>query len=200
MQLVQFGAIFFYLLAALVLFFSVFTITSRNAVHCALYLISTLVAIAGLYILLRAEFVAGVQILVYVGGVLVLFLFVIMLVNVRDEGTPIYTKQFLIGTFITFIMAIGIIVVLIQTQRINYFASGPRIAVAIDQGQQPPTETELVKQFAAKGDSRANSRKLSQELYTRGSLPFEIASVILLVAIVGAVRMAREKKQEKMYD
>src|SRR5712692_5116289 len=85
MQLHGLEAALFYVLAIMTLFMAVFVVTARVAVHSALFLISTLVNVALLFILLHAEFIAGVQILVYVGGVMVLFLFVIMLVNVGEE-------------------------------------------------------------------------------------------------------------------
>src|ERR687893_2762018 len=85
MTLAGWEAIFFWVFAIAALVAALLTILAQNAVHSALFLISTLVAVAALYILLGAEFIAGVQILVYVGGVMVLFLFVIMLVNVGAE-------------------------------------------------------------------------------------------------------------------
>jgi NADH-quinone oxidoreductase subunit J len=78
-------AIFFWIFAAATLLTGLLTITARNAVHSALFLISSLVAIAALFILLGGEFVAGAQILIYIGGVMVLFLFVIMLINIGAE-------------------------------------------------------------------------------------------------------------------
>ncbi len=78
-------SVFFWVFAIAALVAALLTILAQNAVHSALFLISTLVSVAALYILLGAEFIAGVQILVYVGGVMVLFLFVIMLVNVSAE-------------------------------------------------------------------------------------------------------------------
>ena len=78
-------AVFFWVFSIAALIAGLLTIMARNAVHSALFLISSLVSIAALFILLGAEFIAGVQILVYVGGVMVLFLFVIMLVNVGAE-------------------------------------------------------------------------------------------------------------------
>src|ERR671916_656298 len=78
-------AVFFWVFSIAALIAGLLTIMARNAVHSALFLISSLVSIAALFILLGAEFIAGVQILVYVGGVTVLFLFVIMLVNVGAE-------------------------------------------------------------------------------------------------------------------
>ena len=78
-------SVFFWVFGLAALVAGLLTIMARNAVHSALFLISALVSVAALYILLGAEFIAGVQILVYVGGVMVLFLFVIMLVNVGAE-------------------------------------------------------------------------------------------------------------------
>src|SRR5215213_3231438 len=85
MVLTGWEALFFWVFAVAALVAGLLTIMARNAVHSALFLISSLVSIAALFILLGAEFIAGVQILVYVGGVMVLFLFVIMLVDVGAE-------------------------------------------------------------------------------------------------------------------
>src|SRR6187397_450197 len=78
-------AFFFWFFGLAAIFAGLLTVMARNAIHSALFLISSLVSVAALFILLQAEFIAGVQILVYVGGVMVLFLFVIMLVNVGSE-------------------------------------------------------------------------------------------------------------------
>src|SRR5258708_13902159 len=88
MTLSGYEALFFWIFGLAAIFAGLLTVMARNAVHSALFLISSLVSVAALFILARAEFIAGVQILVYVGGVMVLFLFVIMLVNVvaEEEG------------------------------------------------------------------------------------------------------------------
>ena len=78
-------AVFFWVFSIAAIFAGLLTVMARNTIHSALFLISSLVSVAALFILLQAEFIAGVQILVYVGGVMVLFLFVIMLVNVGSE-------------------------------------------------------------------------------------------------------------------
>src|SRR3954468_21514848 len=78
-------SVFFWVFSIAAIFAGLLTVMARNTVHSALFLISSLVSVAALFILLGAEFIAGVQILVYVGGVMVLFLFVIMLVNVGLE-------------------------------------------------------------------------------------------------------------------
>src|ERR671917_680281 len=85
MTLSGWEAAFFWVFAVAALVAGLLTVLARNAVHSALFLISSLISIAALFILLGAEFIAGVQILVYIGGVMVLFLFVIMLVNVGAE-------------------------------------------------------------------------------------------------------------------
>src|SRR6266403_1105962 len=88
--------VFFWIFAISMILAGLLTVMARNAVHSALFLISSLVSVAALFILLGAEFIAGVQILVYVGGVMVLFLFVIMLVNVgaEEEGrAPIFHRS-----------------------------------------------------------------------------------------------------------
>src|ERR1700756_405078 len=89
---------FFYLLSGLALLGGVLVITRKNAVHSALALILTLLALAGLYLMLYAPFVAGVQIILYAGGIMVLFLFVIMLVNLeRSQKEEQFNKQWLVG-------------------------------------------------------------------------------------------------------
>src|ERR687883_369293 len=85
MTLAGYEALFFWIFALAAIFAGLLTVMARNAVHSALFLISSLVSVAALFVLSGAEFIAGVQILVYVGGVMVLFLFVIMLVNVGAE-------------------------------------------------------------------------------------------------------------------
>src|SRR5215212_358418 len=88
-------SVFFWVFALAALVAGLLTVMARNTVHSALFLISSLISVAALFIILGAEFIAGVQILVYVGGVMVLFLFVIMLVNVGLEergNVPIFNR------------------------------------------------------------------------------------------------------------
>ncbi|KAF0243682.1 MAG: NADH-quinone oxidoreductase subunit J [bacterium] len=193
MKLVGLEAVLFYLLALVAILFAIFMITARSAVHSALLLISTLVATAGLYLLVHAEFVAGVQILIYVGGVLVLFIFVIMLVNAKEEDTKMFTRQLLIAGTLTFFLGLGIIAILLQTQKGNFFTLASPAPPKIEQAQNNPN-------LSPSHNISQNTIKIGQELYTKTVLPFEIASLVLLVAIIGAVRLARERKQEKIYD
>src|SRR4030095_6478727 len=115
-------SIFFWVFAIAAIFAALLTVMARNAVHSALFLISSLVSIAALFILLGAEFIAGVQILVYVGGVMVLFLFVIMLVNVGAEERGrerIFNSQpqVIATTVFAVLLALGMVIALNQGYR-----------------------------------------------------------------------------------
>jgi NADH-quinone oxidoreductase subunit J len=174
MQLTGWAAIFFYLLATMTLLMGLLTITARNAVRSVLFLMSTLLSVAGLFLLLQAEFIAGVQILVYVGGVVVLFLFVVMLIDIPVEERQIYNQQFTQAILIIFLLATAFIVVLRQAQITKLLAVLP---------PDKPIATATVL------ESR-DSQKIGRQLYTQAALPFEIASLLLLVAIIGAIRLA----------
>lgn len=191
MLLTGWEAYFFYALAITALMMAFQAISTRSPVHCAIYLISTLVSTAGLFLLLQAEFVAGVQVLVYVGGVMVLFLFVVMLVKQRNEETQaMFSDQTILATIVALFLGLTLLGVVIGTQRTAFF--------------KPPTEATLpasVKSVHAPTGTISNdSQLLGQALYTTSVLPFEIASVLLLVAIVGAVVLARDRKQEDQFE
>lgn len=193
MQLHGWEAALFYVLAIMTLFMAVFVVTARVAVHSALFLISTLVNVALLFILLRAEFVAGVQILVYVGGVMVLFLFVIMFVQTRAEEESrvrLYTGQTWPAVILALMLAGSF-----------YFAMSPA------QGAfRPPEGTQGVAEISERASAGAglniskDTQAVGEQLYRQAALPFEIASLLLLVAMVGAVLLARGTKQEKYYE
>src|SRR5688572_13491981 len=117
MTLSGYEALFFWIFALAAIFAGLLTVMARNAVHSALFLISSLVSVAALFVLGRAEFIAGVQILVYVGGVMVLFLFVIMLVNVgaEERGTEqLFNRptQVITTTVLALLLAAILVVVL----------------------------------------------------------------------------------------
>ena len=203
-------AVFFGVFAVAALVAGLLTIMARNAVHCALFLISSLVSIAALFILLGAEFIAGVQILVYVGGVMVLFLFVIMLVNVGAEERGrerIFNSQpqVVATTVFAVLLALGLVVALNQgynglkardkvgdADRMND-AANARAATA---APQPQPGTAATGTFSISKDTE----RVGSSLYRYASLPFEIASVLLLVAIIGSVMLARTVKQEGAAD
>jgi NADH-quinone oxidoreductase subunit J len=195
MQLHGWEAALFYVLAIMTLFMAVFVVTARVAVHSALFLISTLVNVALLFILLRAEFVAGVQILVYVGGVMVLFLFVIMLVQTRAEEEArvrLYTGQTWPAVIVALLLAVSF-----------YFAMNPaQAAFRPAEGASPAAVAESTERVSAGAglNISKDTQEVGEQLYRQAALPFEIASLLLLVAMVGAVLLARGPKQEKYYE
>jgi len=144
-------------------------ITRKNPVHSALALIVTLLAQASLYLMLYAPFVAGVQIILYAGGIMVLFLFVIMLVNVdRSIRERQFNSQWLVGLIAA--TALGGLFVGVYTKGASIF---PDHAL-------PIVESD-------------NTQKVAVMLYGQYMFPFEIASLLLLVAIIGAVVMAKKR-------
>jgi NADH-quinone oxidoreductase subunit J len=161
------GAIF-YVLASVALVSGVMVIGSRNAVHSAIYLVLSFLSVAGLYVLLQAEFVAAVQVLVYAGGIMVLFLFVIMLVNLKDA---LGARVRLHGT-VSGLLGAGVAGLLL------YVYSRGSVAPAVGE--------RLLKQGG-------NLQAVGQALYLDYLLPFEVASILLLVAMIGAIVLARQK-------
>lgn len=160
---------FFYMLAAIMVIGGILVITRKNAVHSALALILTLLAQAAIYLMLYAPFVAGVQIILYAGGIMVLFLFVIMLVSIeRTDKERAFNKQWLVGLVAA--GALGGLFISVYTKGKNIF---PDRAI-------PGLET-------------LNTQMVGSMLYGQYMFPFEIASLLLLVAIIGAVVMAKKR-------
>jgi NADH-quinone oxidoreductase subunit J len=160
---------FFYLLSGLTLVSGIFVITRKNPVHSALALIFGLLAQAGLYLMLYAPFVAGVQIILYAGGIMVLFLFVIMLVNLeRSQREEQFNKQWMVGLLAA--IALGALFVVVYVRGKALFPY--RIAQPIE---------------------NSNTQQIGVMLYGQYMFAFEIASLLLLVAIIGAVVMAKKR-------
>lgn len=164
------AAVVFYVLASIAVLSALMVIWSRNVVHSAIYLVLTFLCVAGIYVLLRAEFVAAVQVLVYAGGIVVLFLFVIMLVNLGARVGPRVRVHATVSALV------------------GVAATGLLVYVAASGG--------LVTSFNVPVDLSAQGGNLQQvgwSLYRDYLLPFEIASVLLLVAMIGAIVLARQK-------
>jgi NADH-quinone oxidoreductase subunit J len=203
MTLSGWEAVFFWVFSIAALIAGLLTIMARNAVHSALFLISALVSIAALFILLGAEFIAGVQILVYVGGVMVLFLFVIMLVNVGAEergSERIFNRpaQVAATTVFALLLAIGLVYALNQ----GYKGLQEKNRNVTDLVELRRTAEQRNLPSAATGTFKItkDTERVGGSLYRYASLPFEIASVLLLVAIIGSVMLARTVKQEAAVD
>lgn len=163
--------LFFGYFAIVMVVLSLLIITRRNPVHSALWMLVLFFHTAGLYLFLNAEFLAAVQIILYVGAILVLFLFVIMMLNLKEELT---VKRFIgewpIG------VALGISVLMLIFFKVSDIAQGPVGEFTID----------AIKE-------ETHTKALGRVLFTDYILPFEIAGVILLVAIVGAIVLAKKK-------
>jgi NADH-quinone oxidoreductase subunit J len=167
---------FFYLLAATMIAGGVLVITRKNAVHSAMALITTLLAQAGLYLMLYAPFVAGVQIILYAGGIMVLFLFVIMLISIeRAEKERQFNKQWLVG-----IVAAGALGGLF----IAVYTTTTKGKILFPEGRMTYGEAQNTQAIA----SLLFDRSAGQYMFA-----FEIASLLLLVAIIGAVVMAKKR-------
>ena len=197
-------SVFFWIFSIAAILAGLLTVMARNAVHSALFLISSLVSVAALFILLGAEFIAGVQILVYVGGVMVLFLFVIMLVNVgaEEEGrAAIFNRPAQVTAALVFLGLLAGVLVIYAIPR-GYQALQKRDEAAMQQAGAKRAASENNMATAATGVSRLTkeTERVGTSLYTYASLPFEIASVLLLVAIIGSVMLARTLKQEVAAD
>ena len=162
--------LFFYLFSAIILVSAVFVIYCRNAVHSAIFLITTLLGVAGIFLHLRAEFLAGVHVIIYVGGIMVLFLFVIMLVNLDQAAREArFSGQW----------TLGLTAVLLLAAELGYgvYKGGPDFRVP-----QAPAIPGL-----------GNTQEIGMVLFRKYMMPFEIASILLLVAMVGAVVMAKKR-------
>ncbi len=163
---------FFAYFAGMLTVLSVLVVTRRNPVHSVLWMLVLFVHIAGLYLFLNAEFMAAIQIIVYAGAILVLFLFVIMLLDLKkDESVRKFQNQWFLG------LVIGLIfmVVLVST--------ASKITVI------PPLGEYSVDAIKSEGSMMT----IGKILYTEYLLPFEIASLLLLVAIIGAVVLAKRR-------
>jgi len=145
----------------------------RNPVHCALLLVGVLLSLSGLFILLNAQFIAALQVIVYAGAIMVLFLFVLMLLNLRGDGrvlSPGATKGF------GFLFGVLVLVELLWT------ALSPNGG----EGGGLPAAPALPPDFGSPA-------AIGRILYTTWLYPFEITSILLLVAVIGAVVLAKRK-------
>lgn len=150
----------FYILAAVAVIFAVMTVTLKNMFHCALSLVMVLLAVAGIYIYLEAEFLAVVQILIFVGAIMTLIIFGIMLtLKIADKKLNQHNEQ----RFAGFLISAGLAAFLIFI--FSFFHSRPEQAVL-----KSPSLTVI-----------------GRELLTKYVLPFEVISIILLAALIGAV-------------
>ena len=179
-------AILFWTLAALILGLGILVISARSAVHSVLFLVVNFLLVAVLYVTLGAEFVAVIQVLVYAGGIVVLYLFVVMLVNLKKEPERYadprrlaWSGLILAGLVLAEVIAIGV----------YSTVSGDGSAAT---GAGLGANTPFADCEAGPGVS-CNTEQLGWVLYTSYLIPFEVASMLLLVAMVGAIVLAKRR-------
>ena len=166
-------AIVFYTLATFIIGFGVMVVTTKNPVHCVLFLVANFLCVAMIYVLLAAEFLAIIQILVYAGGIVVLYLFVVMLVNLRrPPDAQIDTRRQ---------ARLGFVLAALLLAEIS--------AILMYSAVHPSSAATIAPQVA----SRGNTETVGMLLYTDYLVPFEVASMLLLVAMVGAIVLARRE-------
>lgn len=161
--------ILFYVLAALTLIFGALVVAnpfSRNPITSAMFLVLTIISMAGLFVLLHAFFLAAVQVLVYAGAVMVLFLFVIMLLDLKEEER----RKIKLTGLVAGVVSVGAIIAIFV-----------RSLLATNPGKELTTPTAI-------GDTAT----LGKMLFTKYLLPFEIVSILLLVAMVGVILLSKK--------
>jgi NADH-quinone oxidoreductase subunit J len=165
-------AIAFYFIAACILGFAVLVVSTKDTVHSVLFLVLDFLFVAALYVLLRAPFLAAIQVLVYAGGIVVLYLFVVMLVNLKR---PPEAHQ--------------------DPHRRTKLGFGLAAAVLVELGaiagysSVRPAPVALSAVIPVSG----NTEQVGWLLYTSYLIPFEIASMLLLVAMIGAIILAKRE-------
>lgn len=164
---------FFILLALVAIGTGLLVIIARNPIHSALALVACFVQIAALFVLLGSPFLAVIQIFVYVGAIMVLFLFVIMMLDVRKEAHSRFIQKGIMPTVLVLLaLATELLLLLNQSDRLHAVMTAQSVI-----GGEP-------------------TKQLSLTLFRDFLLPFEVASVILLVALIGAVVLAKGSGQK----
>jgi NADH-quinone oxidoreductase subunit J len=182
----------FYIFAALTVFSGVMVITQNNPVRCVLFLVFAFFCSAVLWLLVDAEFLALILVLVYVGAVMTLFLFVIMMLNIDIESMKTHVIRYLPFGLILVALLVSLLIIVIPTQQ---YTHAVETAAASTMVSKPASH-----HYAAKEKPVSNTRALGDVLYTDYVFAFELAAAILLVAIVAAITLVhrapiRSKRQ-----
>lgn len=172
----MFDQLFFGYCALMIIISGILAISLRNPVHCVLMVLVLFFHMAGLYLTLQAEFLAAVQIIVYAGAILVLYLFVLFLVSIRQE---LQLDAFIPNPWIGRIIAVGLGAGLLY------------VIPAFTLGEKGAWPQAAIKELT-------HTKALGQELFTTALLPFEIAGLILLVALIGGLVLARREDTEPL--
>lgn len=163
----------FYFLSFVAVLSAVMVVFSRNAVFSVLYLIITFFALAGHYVLLQAEFLAVVHVIVYAGAIMVLFLYVIMLLNLNEDSEPVHGALSKVAA----VISAGLLMVLLVASMKGLEAASPGSPLTVGFG---------------------TVKSLGHVLFTDFLLPFELTSLLLLAAMVGAVMLGKRDKEKNI--
>jgi len=163
--------VFFAYFSVMITILSLLVITRRNPVHSILFMLGLFFHIAALYVFLNAEFIAAIQVIVYAGAILVLFLFVVMMLNLREE---MLERRYIGAWPVGALLSVTILFSLFSALKV------------IPQGPAGRYGIEAIK-------SETHTAALGKILYTEYLFPFEVASVVLLVAIIGAIVLAKKR-------
>jgi NADH-quinone oxidoreductase subunit J len=175
-------SILFYSFAAVLLVSALRVITARNPVHAALFLVLAFVTAAGLWLMLKAEFLALTLILVYVGAVMVLFLFVVMMLDINfDKLREGFWKHLPVASTVAVVMVAQMSLLLWARMGLNQGMQEKAVAMAT----RAAPETAAV----------SNTRELGRVLYTDYLLPFELAAVVLLIAMIAAIALTHRARR-----
>jgi len=170
----SFQTFIFYAFAAILIFAALRVVTTRNPVHAALWLVLCFFTAAGVWLLLKAEFLAIALVLVYVGAVMVLFLFVVMMLDVNFDNLRTHFRSYIpVGATVGLLVLLEMALVVIGS------------SVAGDVA--PPTP------------QGSNTRALGRLIYVDYVYPFEVAAVILLVAIIAAIALTHRKRRDSKH-
>ena len=174
----SFQEVVFYVLSAIVLYSGLRVVTAKNPVHAALFLVLAFFSAAGHWLLMQAEFLAIALVLVYVGAVMVLFLFVVMMLDINFEKLHegFWRPLPLAGT-VAVIMVVEMVMVLLS----------------------PSADLSSMNEIAPLAEGMSNVRELGLQIYTTYLLPFELAAVLLLLAIVAAIALTMRKRKDTKY-
>src|SRR5262245_15569826 len=166
-------AITLYILSAFILGFAVLVVSTKNTVHSVLFLVLNFLFVAALYVLLGAQFLAVIQVLVYAGGIVVLYLFVVMLVNLKrpPEAHQDPHRRTAVGLW----LSAAVLAELVAIGVYGYASPAPQVAAR------------------AAAAVTGNTEQVGWLLYTSYLIPFEIASMLLLVAMIGAIVLAKRE-------
>jgi NADH-quinone oxidoreductase subunit J len=183
------GVIVFFIIGTVAVASSILVIGMRNPVHSALFLLLTFLCVAILFVMRAAEFVAAVQVLVYAGGIMVLFLFVVMLINVRSLPDERVLSRFWKGGFV-----VGLALFIL-------FATVVRPGTYHDPVNNEQALRTTYRYFHRKSDHKlmrrgtvvGNSEAVGMYLYREYLVPFEVASLFLLVAMIGAIVIGKRE-------